>query len=154
MSKTLTGHAYDWDQDRLNRVNEAVRHLANLRGVAADRQLSRAKRTAMRTSNGYPIVTLWDMAQIPEEAMPRFLAELPEILRAYREIDAASDSLSAEARTKVPWFLRWIVTPEVTRAALRRAAAEWIDDDKKTATVRMRFAENSEDFYVRTEPLA
>jgi hypothetical protein len=77
MSKARTGHAYDWEQDRLNRVNEAVRqstHLrprpgnegprpdqsasrmcrhvplwgvANLRRVAADRQLSRAEGESM-----------------------------------------------------------------------------------------------------------
>jgi hypothetical protein len=102
----------------------------------------------------YPIKTLWDMAAIPEEARGRFLAELPSILQSYREIDAACETLAEEARAKAPWFLRWIVTPSTARAALRKGAGVWIDDDKKTATVRMAFSEHGEDFYSRTEPMA
>ena len=38
------------------------------------------------TGAEYPIDTLLDMAAIPEEALPRFLAELPAILATQRAL--------------------------------------------------------------------
>lgn len=70
----------------------------------------------------YPISTLLEMSAIPDEAMPRFLAELPTILsetRKIREAHAAFNDLmegSAEVSLGIP---------------------EWIDDDlnQHTSTV-------------------
>lgn len=42
----------------------------------------------------YRIDTLADMAAIPEEALPRFLAELPDILREMRRLPDLMDQLA------------------------------------------------------------
>jgi hypothetical protein len=65
-------------------------------------------------SASYPIGTLEQMAAIPEEALPRFLAELPAILAEQREWTAISAGLQVivgDAGKVVP------------------ASPEWIDDD-------------------------
>ncbi len=45
----------------------------------------------------YPINTLAEMAAIPEEAMSRFLAELPDILAEMRRLNALMDTLEVIA---------------------------------------------------------
>lgn len=105
------------------------------------------------SANRYPVRTLLQMTEIPEEAMPRFLAELPSILKTYRQMLAAADELAAEARAKAPWFLRWAITGATFRASLERAGGEWIDDDKGLATVGMRTVDGKPAFYSRTEKM-
>ena len=63
----------------------------------------------------YPVGTFAEMARIPTEALPRFLAELPEMLEYARRVLAVSDALGAECQ--IP--------------------AVWIDDDKRTAEVKV-----------------
>lgn len=104
-------------------------------------------------SNRYPIQTLADIAAIPEDVLPRFLAELPAILESLRQMDAAAETLADEARDKAPWLLRWMVTGDVVRASIKKAAGVWIDDGKGTATVRMTVAKGSPDFFSRTEKM-
>lgn len=41
----------------------------------------------------YKIGTIFDMAKIPEESLPRFIAELPEILAYIRRVDAVSSMM-------------------------------------------------------------
>lgn len=43
----------------------------------------------------YKIGTIFDMAKIPEEALPRFIAELPDILAYIRRADAVSSMMGA-----------------------------------------------------------
>lgn len=43
----------------------------------------------------YPIGTLRQMAAIPEDALPRFLAELPTIIAEARKAYAAADKVNA-----------------------------------------------------------
>lgn len=102
----------------------------------------------------YPNYTLTDMARIPADALPRYLAELPAILESVRQIETAREAIAAEIRSKAPWPLRLLPLSMFAGAVdigLKRA--EWVDDDKGTVTVRCATAENSPDFYSRTEPL-
>lgn len=72
----------------------------------------------------YPIGTLLDMAAIPDEALPRFLAELPTILSETRRMREAHKVLNAllEGDAEVSFGI-----------------PEWIDDDlnQLTSTVTM-----------------
>ena len=43
----------------------------------------------------YPIATLLDMARVPEEALPRLLAELPAMLAVLRQVMAINDAAGA-----------------------------------------------------------
>lgn len=70
----------------------------------------------------YAIGTVWDMAAIPEEAMPRFLAELPAII--------------AEARRMIS------LTPQFADMGyrLKLEASDglvWVDDDKRSTTTTL-----------------
>lgn len=69
--------------------------------------------------NRYPVETFRDMARIPEEAVPRFLAELPEMLEYARTILALTDG--AKVDCEIP--------------------AVWIDDEERTAEVSIRAGE-------------
>lgn len=88
----------------------------------------------------YKVATLGDMVAIPDEALPRFLAELPAILSSLRDAHDAAPSIAE--RTVWPWWLRWL--PLEKRAELIRKSMmnarnmTWIDDDKQTATVSVR----------------
>lgn len=62
----------------------------------------------------YKVETLVDMARIPEEALPRFLAELPEMLGFIRAMVKVTDAAGGEEFFKLS-------VPGV-----------WIDDDKRT----------------------
>jgi hypothetical protein len=106
-------------------------------------------------SKRYPARTIVDLAAIPEDVLPRFMEELPAILKAIRQIEASVDTLAAEARAKAPWFLRWAITPETIRSSiLKSSPMVWVDDGKKTATVSMAVKHGDDPFYSRTEPLA
>jgi hypothetical protein len=100
----------------------------------------------------YPVSTLAQMAEIPEEALPRFLAELPAILATMRQLDAAAPDLAEEAKRNAPWWARWMVTADTTRRAIGASRnMTWVDDDKGMATVTLAMTENSEPLLRRAE---
>jgi hypothetical protein len=59
------------------------------------------------------------MAAIPEEAFPRFLAELPEMVGMLRHMLSMNEALEA---------LGAKITPQ---------SPTWVDDDKRTGTVTL-----------------
>lgn len=71
----------------------------------------------MMSANQYPVGTIFDMAAIPEEAFPRFLAELPDLMAYIRHMTAMNDML----------------IPEGARIELETPV--WVDDDKRTANI-------------------
>lgn len=72
----------------------------------------------------YPIGTLREMASIPAEALPRFLAELPLILeeakRAYAAQDAVNAALAGVAKMSDD------------------GSPEWVDDDLNEVNISVR----------------
>lgn len=70
-------------------------------------------------ANQYPCANLAEMAQIPEEALPRFLAELPHLLAEVRTVLGGNEILGALG------------------AEIECAGATWIDDDAETITTSM-----------------
>lgn len=58
----------------------------------------------------YPCETIDDMARIPEEALPRFLAELPNLIATVRQMEAIN---------------RMFTVPPMIRSG-----ADWVDDRK------------------------
>ena len=103
----------------------------------------------------YKIGTLDQMAAIPAEALPRFLAELPAILRNVRDIADAAPVLAEQARSKAPWWLKFIPVSAYQRSFERSisSASEWVDDDKGTATITMRTAPGADPFFKAQAPL-
>lgn len=75
------------------------------------------------TAPKYPIGTLFQMAEIPEEALPRFLAELPAIIAQTRSFLQAQRAFNAA-------FVRDL--------ALSTVEPSWIDDDKGQASLTVR----------------
>ena|GEM_PF-5077875 len=73
----------------------------------------------MSDAKEYPVGTIFEMAAIPEEAFPRFLAELPEIVGMLRHMLAMNEHL------------------EALGAEIKPQAPTWVDDDKCTGTVRI-----------------
>lgn len=70
----------------------------------------------------YPVLTLFDMAKIPEEALPRFIQELPYLLDAAREIEEAAG------------YPQKIIEMELI---LTDQKPSWIDDDKGTFSIHL-----------------
>lgn len=102
----------------------------------------------------YLITTLSQMAEIPEEALPRFLAELPAIIATMRQLKAAAPDLAAQAKANAPWWSRWMITERTTRLAIEKSRAmTWIDDDKGLATVTLHMSEGAEPILKRTEKM-
>lgn len=64
------------------------------------------------TDKIYPIGTLQEIAKIPDEALPRFLWELPEILKAVRQSVEMVEGLS-----------------KITGIEIQSDVPKWIDDD-------------------------
>lgn len=64
----------------------------------------------------YPVGTIWDMALIPDEALPRFLAELPAMLQYVNSTKLINEMLEGVAE----------VIPQ---------APIWVDDGKRDRTV-------------------
>jgi len=62
----------------------------------------------------YPIGTLYDMADIPDEAMPRFLAELPLILADVRRVKVMMGGFNEAFNGMM---------------AMRAEQPSWVDDD-------------------------
>lgn len=73
----------------------------------------------MVESPTYPVGTIFEMAAIPEEAFPRFLSELPEMVAMLRRMLAMNVEL------------------ETFGAKIEPQTPVWIDDDKGTGTVRI-----------------
>lgn len=106
------------------------------------------------TAPRYPITTLAQMADIPEEAMPRFLAELPAILATMRQWKAAAPDLAEQVRAKAPWWSRWMITDRTTGLAIEKCRRmTWIDDDKGLATVTLAMREGEAPIFERTEKM-
>lgn len=66
----------------------------------------------------YPVDTLWQIADIPEEALPRFLAELPSMIaqiRSFKQVVADANNLFGEGQDI---------------ASLESTGTVWIDDDR------------------------
>lgn len=97
----------------------------------------------------YKIGTLDQMAAIPEEALPRFIAELPDILQMVRDVAEAAPELGAQAREKAPWWLKVLPASAFEQSFKRSlvSASEWVDDDKGLATVSMRSAPGHDPFF-------
>jgi len=79
----------------------------------------------------YPIGTLDQILAIPEEALPRFIAELPQILGEMRQ---TRDVLAA---------LHQMIGTDVE---LRVMDPIWVDDDADTFGVRLSTTEGEELF--------
>lgn len=77
----------------------------------------------MREAPTYPIATLHDMARIPVEALPRFLAELPAILGEVRHVQSVQDTFNAQFEGVMKFNIEDAGKPE------------WIDDDLGVATI-------------------
>lgn len=98
----------------------------------------------MSTGRNYPVNTLADMAAIPVEDRPRFLAELPAMLDALKQIQEAADAMAERALW--PWPLSLL--PEsfrrrVVSRAIRRpqfVSFTWTDDDKGLVSVSVEVA--------------
>ena len=94
----------------------------------------------MTAPNEYRVWTLADMARIPDEAMPRFLAELPVMLQTLKEIQARVPAIARTAER--PLWLRWASNENweaiIARGFLNANRTVWIDDDKGVATVTIR----------------
>lgn len=84
----------------------------------------KAKREA---GTGYPVDTLEQMAAIPVEVLPRFLAELPIMLSEIRKIKIAVDITNEAMGGNV------LKPPSL-------AGVVWIDDDLKEYTTTIDFA--------------
>lgn len=71
----------------------------------------------MNDAPSYPVGTIFEMAAIPEEAFPRFLAELPDLIAYLRHMQAMNDML----------------IPEGVEVQLETPT--WTDDDKRMANI-------------------
>ena len=73
----------------------------------------------------YKVGTMLDIARIPPEALPRFIAELPEMVGMLREVDKFHKGMAAQAPDE-----------EVAKELLKTSEAhlisglEWVDDGK------------------------
>jgi hypothetical protein len=105
----------------------------------------------------YKVGTIADMARIPAEALPRFLAELPAILSVVRAMQAAAPDLAKQAKAKAPWPLSLLSERMFVRffvSALDHGRyGTWVDDDKGMATISMRTKASSEPFFSRSEKM-
>ena len=70
----------------------------------------------------YPALTLFDMARIPEEALPRFIRELPYLLDAAREIEEAAG------------YPQKLIEMELIFTDQKPV---WVDDDKETFSIHI-----------------
>ncbi len=56
----------------------------------------------------YNVATLLDMAKIPEDRLPAFLAELPRLLGDIRAIVRMADTLGKDRFEVIPEHLVWV----------------------------------------------
>lgn len=86
-------------------------------------------------ANSYPIGTLRDMAAIPEDALPRFLAELPTILREARGFFDMQEKFNAEFGDI---------------GQMQAGVPSWVDDDLDQMTARFTVDGEDEPFATTT----
>lgn len=106
------------------------------------------------SNNEYPCYTLLQIAQIPEEELPDFFAELPDIIRHVRQILTCAEGLGAELKTAAPWPWRLLpvkVFAETVRAGIQKATFK--NDKKGLVTLKAKISERGDAFYARTEKL-
>lgn len=104
----------------------------------------------------YPANTIAEMAEIPEEALPRFLAELPDILRHIRQIEDSIPDLARKAHERAPWPIRLLSRrffERLMRHAVLKGAKYWTDDDKGQITVSAQVGRDDPPFWSQTEKL-
>jgi hypothetical protein len=103
----------------------------------------------------YPISYLHQMADIPKEALPRFIAELPSILASYRQIaDAAEDIASVTPKPRWLFMLPLSAWQKIIARKLRAAeGASWVDDDKRMTTVRIFARDEIDPVFVKSLPM-
>ncbi|TZG25627.1 hypothetical protein [Sphingomonas montanisoli] len=76
--------------------------------------------------NRYRVHSLLDLARVPEDALPRLMAELPALLTAMRPMALLIDAMKASGE-------------DVTEAeAALVQSCEWIDDTKGELTINAR----------------
>jgi hypothetical protein len=105
-------------------------------------------------SDQYPCTTIAQMAAIPEDVLPDFLAEFPDILRHVRLIEASADGLAPALKAAAPWYLRWLPVgffAETVRQGVNRVTFK--NDKKGSVTLKARATETSPEFFSRTEKL-
>ena len=106
-------------------------------------------------SKRYLANTVIEMSQIPDEALPRFIAELPDMLKQVRQMKAGMGKVAEEAKKAAPWPLSWLPVSWIERS-LRRQLEDslyWIDDDKGTVTLSVSKGEGDDPFYQVSGPL-
>jgi hypothetical protein len=117
------------------------------------------KGPTMHTLKEYPIGTLAQMAEIPDDGTrERFLAELPLILKSMEQMRGALSTLASDMRAKAPWIIRLFASQatfeRIVEQQLQRGAMLYKDDDKGMATITMRVSEgDQEPFYRRSEKM-
>lgn len=80
----------------------------------------------MNDAPSYPVGTIFEMAAIPEEAFPRFLAELPDLIAYLRHAKAMNDML----------------VPEGVQVEFETPT--WTDDDKRMANINITTPDGEE----------
>lgn len=80
----------------------------------------------MNDAPSYPVGTIFEMASIPEEAFPRFLAELPDLIAYLRHMQAMNDMLIPEG------------------VQVEFEAPTWTDDDKRMANINITTPDGEE----------
>jgi hypothetical protein len=110
--------------------------------------------TEVNQPNRYPTGTFAQIAAIPIEARPRFLAELPAILATYDEMVASAENIATA--TRWPWWANWLplrIKADLIRASLQKAGGVWIDDDKGLATLTISMNEQSDNIFAETRKM-
>ena len=107
------------------------------------------------TAPRYPIARLADLANIPDEALPRFYAELPALVSNLKAMREAAPALAQAMRAKAPAPWRWLPLSAWTAVIARGSPTRmsWIDDDKGTITLNVRSTAGAEPFYSQSEKL-
>lgn len=103
----------------------------------------------------YKIATLDDIARIPDDVLPRFISELPGILKAREQVREAIPSLAATMKANAPGWRRHLPLSWFRFAIGTQLLANgtWVDDDKGTITVTMGVRKGDEPFFKQTEKL-
>ena len=102
----------------------------------------------------YPCFTISQIAEIPEEDFPDFLAELPELIRHVRQIKASADDLAPQLKAAAPWpwkFLPLRLFAAMVRGGVHRAT--FVNDKGGKITLKAKLSEKHPEFYSRTENL-
>ena len=87
----------------------------------------------------YKMYTLDDMSLIPEDALPRFIDELPHILKARAEVLTHVPEMLDKVWERSPWYIRMLGRAWMEKQLVEQInkAGEWCDDRKREANVRL-----------------